>query len=100
MASKKKVEVELIFDSKGAITGIKNAEGELLDLDKAANKNVKSMAQLSTAMKIGIAGAALAMAAAARKGFQVLSESVELAGIQQIAERKLEQALLKHWRCF
>ena len=94
MASKKKVEVELIFDSKGAITGIKNAEGELLDLDKAANKNVKSMAQLSTAMKIGIAGAALAMAAAARKGFQVLSESVELAGVQQIAERKLEQALL------
>ena len=51
------------------------------------------MAQLSTAMKIGIAGAALAMAAAARKGFQVLSESVELAGVQQIAERKLEQAL-------
>ncbi len=93
MASKKKVEVELIFDSKGAITGIKTAEGELLDLDKAANKNVASMAKLSTAMKVGVAAAALAMAAAARKGFQVLSESVELAGVQQIAERKLEQAL-------
>ena len=51
------------------------------------------MAKLSTAMKVGVAAAALAMAAAARKGFQVLSESVELAGVQQIAERKLEQAL-------
>lgn len=90
----KKVEVELIFDPEGkGVKAVRTADGEILNLEKGVDKTEKSTKKLSTAMKVGLAGALIGVATAAKKGFNVLNESIELAGIQQIAERKLEQAL-------
>ena len=88
----KKVEVILEFDSKGAVTKIKDTEGKFIAMSKGADKAASSVKRLS----IGIGQIALAAASiiSIREAFQLVSESVELAGIQQIAERKLEQALL------
>lgn len=90
----KKVEVELIFDASGkGVKAIRTADGELLNLERSADKVDKKTGRLSTSLKVGLAAALIGVAAAARKGFRVLNESIELAGIQQIAERKLEAAL-------
>ena len=91
MASKK-VEVILEFDSKGAVTKIRDAEGRFMAMSKGADKAAVSAKRLS----IGLGQIALAAVSlvSIREGFQLVSEAVELAGVQQIAERKLEQALI------
>jgi len=89
----KKVEVELIIDKNGAVTAVKTADGELLKLRDTTDKVDRSTKRLSTSMKVGLAAALVGVASLARKGFQELNQSVQLAGVQQIAEAKLEQAL-------
>ena len=93
MAKKREIKVGLIFDDKGAVTAIRTAENELLDLKKAANETEEATKGLSNRMKLGLAAALVGVASAARSGIRVLKESTELAKTQEIAERKLEQAL-------
>lgn len=89
----KKIEIQLIVDEKGAVTGVRSADGAIVDLRRSTEAAERSTKRLSTSMKIGLAAAAVAVAGLARKGFNVLNQAVKDAGVQQIAERKLEQAL-------
>jgi hypothetical protein len=91
--AKRLVEVELIWDAQGAVAGIRTADGELLKLKQTTEDVDDRTRKLSTSMKAGLAVALVGVGAAAAKGFQELSRSVQLAGVQEISERKLEQAL-------
>lgn len=93
MASKKKIEVELTVDSTGAVTGIKTADGQILNLAQSTDKADKATSRLSNTLKIGLAASLVGVAVAARRGISVLGESVDLARVQTIAERKLEASL-------
>lgn len=93
MAKKKKVEVELVFDSKGSLSAIKTVDGQIHRLKKTTDKTDKSTRKLSNSIKLGLVAALVGAAAAARKGIDVMSESAQLAETQNIAERKLAASL-------
>jgi len=99
MASELKVKI--VADTKGAVKGIRTADGQIKKLGRSVDQAGKSMSRFGSIAKtalaaisaVAIVGITRAVANLARKGFRVLHESVQLAGVQQIAERKLEQAL-------
>lgn len=97
----RKVKIELEVDSKGGVIGVRKLDGSLKKLEKTTTKTGKKAFDLGGAFQTmlgNLAAGAVSSAIAglqrlARAGFRFLSESVGLAGIQDIAERKLEQAL-------
>ena len=62
-------------------------------LDKSQVRVAASSSRMAKAWELMKRAAPLVAIAALYKGIRLLSESVKLAGIQQIADRKLEQAL-------
>jgi len=92
----RKAEVELIFDASGkGIRAIRLANGEIFELGERAEKTEQKTKKLDRGFGKLVAsiGSMIAVSAVLRKTFDVLSDSVEKAGIQEISERKLEQAL-------
>lgn len=92
----------LQYDESGMVRGVRMGNQQFQKLDDQLDRTRKKSSQLGDVMKTAL-GNALANAAStaavaighlARKGIDVLSESIQAAGIQQIAERKLDQALL------
>lgn len=89
----KEVVIRLGLDAKGAVTGIRSADGALVQLDrtaKGANKSVGLVGRGLAALKASVVLAGLA---AIYGAFRQLGQSVRDAGVQQIAERKLGNAL-------
>lgn len=97
----RKVKIELEVDSNGAVRGVRTLDGSLKKLEKTSTKTGKKAFDLGGAFQTALgnlaAGAVTSAIAGlqrlARAGFRFLSESVNLSGIQDIADRKLEQAL-------
>lgn len=83
------------LNSRGAIDGASKTRRATRQIGEDADKAKKKFGGLSGAIGKFVAGLAIAQTAMAAlgAGFRLLSESVKLAGIQQIAERRLEQAL-------
>lgn len=87
-----KVVVDLVIDSTGAVRGVRTADGEVRKFERTAGRTAGRLQQ-GWKRLVGTFAGVTAGIMAMRRGFRLLSESVRLAGIQQIAERKLEQAL-------
>lgn len=101
MAKVRDITVKLVLDPSGAITGIKTADGAVAGFESHVEDAGKKVTLFGGTMNkvfaIGVTAAAAAATAAmvrfGRDGIRFLSDSVRLAGIQDIAEKKLEQAL-------
>jgi len=97
----RKVQIVLELDDKGMAKRVQVDRKAVVDLDKAIDKTTKTSKRFGAVTSVafgtlaaaGIQGALRGISNLARKGFRVLNDSVRLAGIQQIAERKLQQAL-------
>jgi hypothetical protein len=93
--------IQLVVDAKGAVKGIKDAAGNVVELDRvlggASGTTQRFGRVLETALGVGLAraveGLGRQIVNLANNGFRLLGESVRLAGVQDIAERKLETAL-------
>lgn len=91
----------LTVDSKGAVKSVRTADGEVRKLEKHVDDVGKAGKRMGRVFEVAmgnlaanaVAGLTRAVGNLARNGFRLLAKSVELRGIQQIAERKLEQAL-------
>lgn len=92
----------LQYDESGMVRGVRLGNQQFQKLDDQLDRTRKKSGQLGDVMKTAMgntlanaasrAGAAIAQMV--RGGIDLLNESVQAAGIQQIAERKLDQALL------
>ncbi|OZC04025.1 hypothetical protein [Rubricoccus marinus] len=92
---KNRVVVMLDLDARGVLKGTQAARTGVLSVGSAADTSQKRMGGLKKAL-VGLAAGYVSVQGAVnalRAGFRLLSESVKLAGIQQIADRRLEQSL-------
>lgn len=97
----KTIKYILTVDSKGAVKSVRTADGEMRKLEKQVDDVGKAGKRMGRVFEVAmgnlaanaVAGLTRAVGNLARNGFRLLSRSVQLRGIQQIAERKLEQAL-------
>lgn len=99
--SDRRVTVEYVVDAKGAVKGIRTVNGEQIKFQREAKKSSKSAKLLGNSMSVAL-GTLLVNAATkaaqslnrlARFGWRQIIDSIKSRQVQQIAERKLEQAL-------
>lgn len=101
MANNATSTITLIVDSRGAVKGIKDVNGVAVQFDRTLDQSSRKVSSYGNKLKVALGAVAVGAAAAAtqalsrlaRLGFDVLADSVRKAGIQDIAERKLAQAI-------
>lgn len=101
MATTRRTIVELLFDGSQASRATLKLGQDIRDLDVTVEKSRRGWTRFGEAMNValgtlaaqGAVAAARALNSLARRGIRELNDAVRLAGIQQIADRKLEQAL-------
>lgn len=93
--------LRLVIDAKGAVVGVKQADGSVRKLDTTLKKSEKNVSRwgrvfdfaLGSLAANAVQGLTQSLGRLVRNGIGLLDSSMKAAGIQQIAERKLEQAL-------
>lgn len=88
-----RVVITLDVDAKGAVTGIRGVEGGLARLDRTATGATAKVGLLGRSLAALKANAVIAGIAAVYGAFRLLGDAIGDARVQQVAERKLEQAL-------
>lgn len=89
----KEILVRLTVDSRGAVTGVRSAEGAMVRLDRTAGGAAAKVGLLGRGLAALKANAVLAGLAAIYGAFRLIGQSYRDAGVQEIAEGKLAQAL-------